>query len=88
VVQNVIPSTGVYFPPSLTLPSVYRKESPMPSAFAWYLDLTPNQMFSLYAYPIPGKRGLPLCQEHGQWLELKEAVVYDEEATRVSTADH
>jgi hypothetical protein len=61
----------------------------MPSAFAWYLDLTPKRMFSdFYAYPLLGKTGLPLCQEHGQWLELKEAVVYDEEATQVSTADH
>jgi hypothetical protein len=61
----------------------------MPSAFAWYLDLTPNQMFSdFYAYPLPGKSGLPLCQEHNQWLKLKETVVYDEEATRVSIANH
>jgi hypothetical protein len=51
------------------------------SPFAWYLDLTPNQLFSdFYAYPLPWKTGLPLCQEHRQWLELKEAVVYDEEA--------
>jgi hypothetical protein len=61
----------------------------MPPTFAWYLDLTPNQMFSaFYAYPLPGKIGLPLCQEHGRWLDLKEAVVYDDEATQISTADH
>jgi hypothetical protein len=29
--------------------------------FAWYIDITPNQMFSLYEYLIPGKSGLPLC---------------------------
>jgi hypothetical protein len=61
----------------------------MPSTFAWCLDLTPDQIFSdFYAYPLPGKTGLPLCQEHGRQLEVKEAVVYDEEASRVSTADH
>jgi hypothetical protein len=26
--------------------------------------------------------------KNGRWLELKEAVVYDEEATQISTADH
>ena len=60
----------------------------MPSHIAWYIDLTPNQMFSLYAYPIPGKRGLPLCPEHGRQLELKEEVIYNEEATLVSPPDH
>jgi hypothetical protein len=60
-----------------------------PSPFAWYLDLTPNRMFSdFYAYPIPGKSGLPLCKEHGRQLELKEVVVYDEDATQVSPPDH
>ena len=45
------------------------------SMFAWYLDITPNEMFSLYDYPIPGKSGLPLCQEHGKQLEIMEIVV-------------
>ena len=40
--------------------------------FAWYLDITPNQMFSLYEYLIPGKTGLPLCEEHGRQLELQD----------------
>ena len=56
--------------------------------FAWYLDLTPNQMFSLYDYPIPGKDGLPLCEEHGRQLELKEVVLFDKEATEASPPDH
>jgi hypothetical protein len=61
----------------------------MPSTFAWYLDLTPNQMFSaFYAYPIPGKTSLPLCPEHGRQLELKEVGVYDDDATMVSPPDH
>ena len=30
---------------------------------AWYLDITPNQMFSLYEYSVPGKNDLPLCEE-------------------------
>jgi hypothetical protein len=38
-------------------------------------------MFSnFYANPIPGKTGLP--------LELKEVVMYDQEATRGSPPDH
>ena len=46
-------------------------------------------MFSdFYAYPIPGKSGLPLCQEHERQLELKEVVLYDEEATRLSPPNH
>jgi hypothetical protein len=30
---------------------------------AWYLSITPNRVFSLYEYPVPGKNGLPLCEE-------------------------
>jgi hypothetical protein len=55
--------------------------------YAWYLDLTPNRMFSLYAYPIPGKDGLPLCEQHGRQLERKEVLLYDEEATEISPPD-
>jgi hypothetical protein len=44
------------------------------TGFGWYLDITPNQMSSLYAYPIEGKIGLPLCGEHGNKLEQKEVV--------------
>jgi hypothetical protein len=49
--------------------------------FAWYLDITPNKMISLYDYPIPGKDGLSLCGLHGKQLELMEVVVYDKEAS-------
>jgi hypothetical protein len=56
--------------------------------FAWYLDITPNEMFSLYDFPIPGKRGLPLCQEHGKQLEMKEVVVFDKVATEIAPPDH
>ena len=52
--------------------------------FAWYLDLTPNRMFSLDDYPIPGKDGVPLCEQHGRQLEMKEVVLYDEVATEKS----
>jgi hypothetical protein len=51
--------------------------------FAWYLDLTPNRMFSLYDYPSSGKDGLPLCEQRGRKLEMKEVVLYDEEATKL-----
>ncbi len=56
--------------------------------FSWYLDLTPNQMFSLYDYPIANKSGLPLCQLHGRQLELKEVVVLDQVATKKAPPDH
>ena len=56
--------------------------------FAWFLDITPNAMFSLYEYPIPGKSGLPLCEEHGRQLAMKEVVFYDREATELSPPDH
>jgi len=56
--------------------------------FAWYLDITPNQMFSLYEYPVPGKNGLPLCEEHGKQLELKEVVLFDKMATEAQPPDH
>jgi hypothetical protein len=58
------------------------------STFAWYLNHTPNQMFLLYSYPIPGKHGLPLCPENGRRLELKEVAMFDEEATLISPPDH
>jgi hypothetical protein len=48
------------------------------SRFAWYLDITLNEMFSFDEYPIAGKRGLPRCQEHGRQLEKKEVVVLDQ----------
>jgi hypothetical protein len=57
-------------------------------AFAWYLDLTPNLMFSLNEYHILGKHGLPLCEQHGRQLEQKEVVLYDEEASEASPPDH
>lgn len=56
--------------------------------FAWYLDLTPNEMFSVGSYPVPGKRGLPLCQKHGNQLEQKEVVAYDQYATGLLPPDH
>jgi len=56
--------------------------------FAWYLDLTPNEMFSLYEYPIEGKRGLPLCSYHGENLEQREIVLLDQKATNMSPPDH
>ena len=58
------------------------------SQYAWYLDITPNQMFSLHEYPIPGKTGLPLCIEHGQQLERKEVVLYDKVAIEKTPPDH
>ncbi len=58
------------------------------TTYAWYLDITPNKMFALYDYPVHGKGGLPLCQEHGRQLELKEVVLYDEEATAAFPPDH
>jgi len=57
--------------------------------YAWYLDLTPNRMFSLYDdYPTLGKSGLPLSELHGLHLEMKEAVARDNEATEKSPPDH
>ena len=58
------------------------------SRFAWYLDITPNEMFSLDEYPIACKRGIPLCQEHGKQLEMKEVVVLDHLATELAPPDH
>lgn len=52
--------------------------------FAWYLYITPNHMFSLYKYPIIGKAGLLLCEQHGDQLELKEVGLYDEESTMLA----
>jgi len=34
--------------------------------YAWYLDITPKQMFSLYDNTISGKTGLLLREEHGR----------------------
>ncbi len=30
----------------------------------WNLGITPNEMFSLYHYPIEGKSSVSLCEEH------------------------
>jgi hypothetical protein len=63
--------------------------SPTSVKYAWYLDLTPNRMFSLYDdYPTPGKTGLPLSELHGKDLKLKETIVCDNEATEKSPPDH
>jgi hypothetical protein len=58
------------------------------TGFGCYLDITPNQMSSLYAYPIEGKIGLPLCGEHGNKLEQKEVVLLDGEASDAFPPDH
>ena len=55
--------------------------------FSWYLDITPNEMFSLYDYPVQGKDGLPLCEVHGKKLEMLEVVIIDREATELSPPD-
>ena len=57
------------------------KASNLMEKFSWYLDITPNEMFSLYDYPIPGKDGLPLCRVHSRKLEMLEAVIFDREVT-------
>lgn len=44
------------------------------TGYGWYLDITPNKMFSIYDYPIDGKRGLTLCGKHGNTLKQKEVV--------------
>jgi hypothetical protein len=54
---------------------------------AWYMDITPNQMFSFSNYPIPGKSGFPLCQKHGKQLDMKEVVVLDRIATELTPPD-
>jgi hypothetical protein len=51
--------------------------------YYWYLDITPNEMFSLYDYPIPGKDGLPLCEKHSNKLEMLEVVIFDREASEL-----
>ena len=56
--------------------------------FTWYLDITPNEMFSLSDYPVSGKNGLPLCEKHGKKLEMLEVVIFDREATELSKPDH
>jgi len=58
------------------------------SRFAWYLDITPIQMFTLNDYPIPGKSGLPLCQEHGMQLEMKEMMMLDKVVTELAPPGH
>jgi hypothetical protein len=45
-------------------------------------------MFSPYKYRIFRKAGLPLCELHGNQLEVKEVVLYDEEATQLAPPDH
>ena len=56
--------------------------------FSWDLDITPNEMFSLCDYPVPGKDGLPLCKLHGKKLEMLEVVIFDREATELGPPDH
>jgi hypothetical protein len=36
------------------------------NVIAWYIDITPTNMFGLYKYPIIDKASLPLCELHGQ----------------------
>jgi hypothetical protein len=55
--------------------------------FAWYLDITPNKMFSLCDYPFPGKDSLPFREHHSRQLRTKEVVLYDKEATEKSVVD-
>ena len=56
--------------------------------FGWFLNLTPNQMFSLHDYPIEGKCSLLLCQEYGRQFEMKEVVLYDLVATEAFPPDY
>jgi hypothetical protein len=58
------------------------------TSYSWYLDITPNQMFSLEGYPIEGKRGLPHCGKHGNILERNEVVLFDGKAAGAFPPDH
>ena len=55
--------------------------------FSWYLDITPNKMFSHNEYPISEKDDLPLCEQHDHHLGMKETVVYAREATEAFPPD-
>jgi hypothetical protein len=44
-------------------------------------------MFSQYNYPIQGKDGLSLCEEHVDKLEMLEVVIFDREAIELSPPD-
>ena len=63
-------------------------EDTQKTTYGWYLDITPNHMFSLDGYPVDEKRGLPLCGKHGNQLEQKELVLFDGEVTEASPPDH
>jgi len=54
--------------------SEYARFCNLMTQFSWYLDITPNEIFSLYDYPIRGKDGLPLCKLHGKKLEMLEVL--------------
>ncbi len=54
---------------------------------SWYLNITPNRMFSQYNYPIQDKDGPSLCEEHGDKLEMLEVVIFDREAIELSPPD-
>jgi hypothetical protein len=56
--------------------------------FACYLAITSNEMFSFDDYPITGKRGIPICQEHDKQFELKEVVMLDRVATELAPSDY
>jgi len=56
--------------------------------YAWYLDITPNQMLSLDDYPIPGITCLPLCVGHVRRLKQKEILLLDKAATDAEKINH
>ena len=70
---GIIPGSGYSSFLYLFYLEYQQKASKSMKKFSWYLDITPNEMFSLYDYPIPGKEGLPLCEKHGKKLEILEA---------------
>jgi len=49
-------------------------------SYSWYLDVSPMQAFSTPDYPLPGKRGIALCQEHSGALLRAEMIIPDPQA--------
>ena len=68
--------------------NIFLMNSVVRHKFTWCIYITPKDMQSFGDYPIPGKDGIPLCQKHGNQLEMKEVVLFNKEATEANPPDH
>lgn len=56
--------------------------------YSWFYDITPGKVLAVNGFPVPGKDGVPLCEEHAETLLQNEDCVPAPDADSVEPAHY